>query len=210
MTKGEQCHITKSIDELSKLIIFVALCIHLTLCVTATGTLAKLPGNNPLQREGVRATMFLDPNPPTLLAPVYAYTGNTPPAVGKPVSPISSTNTSSSTGGVNPTKTSISSSNLDIASQGNSSMVHSHPLSPVDASPENSSPHTDLQSHSSTHVPTPASSSASLPQSSSFSASGSTGPKCKSNRKRQPRSFHHARAYHEKGRRLMKPHGWAS
>jgi len=71
MNKGMQCRITKAIDE------------------QTTGTLTKLPGNNPVQKEGVRATMFPDPNTPTLLAPIYAYTGNTPTVVGKPIPPAS-------------------------------------------------------------------------------------------------------------------------
>ncbi|GLB44802.1 putative wsc domain-containing protein [Lyophyllum shimeji] len=69
MNKGQQCHITKTVDE------------------ATTGTLAKLPGNNPVQKEGVRATMFTDPNQPALLSPVYAYTGDAPAMVGKPVPP---------------------------------------------------------------------------------------------------------------------------
>ncbi|RDB26225.1 hypothetical protein Hypma_006280 [Hypsizygus marmoreus] len=71
MTKGKQCRITKNVDE------------------QTTGRLSKLPGNNPVQKEGVKATLFSDPNVPTLLSPVYAYTGDTPTVIGKPVPPAS-------------------------------------------------------------------------------------------------------------------------
>jgi hypothetical protein len=151
--------------------------------------------------------MFSDSNPPTLLTPVYAYTGDTPAAVGKPVPPISSTNASSTTGGVNPSTT--PSSNLDITGPGDPSMIPSHP---VDAS-GNSLPHTDPSnavsiSYSSSYVPTPASSSTPVPQLPSFgSPPASTGPRCKTNHKRSLRNVH---AYHQKGRRLMKSHGWGS
>jgi len=101
MVKGQQCHITKAIDEPSELDTFSLVASRTRLLLfTATGTLAKLPGNNPVQEGGVRATMFSDPNTPTFLSPIYAYTGSSPAAVGKPVNGASSTGVSTGTGGV--------------------------------------------------------------------------------------------------------------
>ncbi|KAG6822004.1 hypothetical protein H0H93_006591, partial [Arthromyces matolae] len=56
----------------------------------ATGTLDKLPGNNPVQPFGQRATMYTDPNTPALLSPIYAYTGNSPSQVGTVIVPPAS------------------------------------------------------------------------------------------------------------------------
>ncbi|KAG6915002.1 hypothetical protein DXG01_013955 [Tephrocybe rancida] len=79
LNKGKNCRITKAIDE------------------QTTGTLSKLPGNNPVQQGGTRATMFVDTSVPVLLSPVYAYTGDSPTQVGKPVvAPASGGPTSSS------------------------------------------------------------------------------------------------------------------
>ncbi|KAL9714496.1 hypothetical protein Ac2012v2_002811 [Leucoagaricus gongylophorus] len=64
MNQGQNCRITKSINE------------------QTTGTLPKLPGNNPVQLAGQRAIVFPDNTNPQLIAPVYAYTGNTPTQVG--------------------------------------------------------------------------------------------------------------------------------
>jgi len=66
-----KCHITKSIDE------------------QTTGTLPKLPGNNPVQPYGKTATMYSDPNTPGLISPVYAYMGDTPSKTGSVVVPPS-------------------------------------------------------------------------------------------------------------------------
>jgi len=66
---GQSCRITKAIDE------------------QTTGTLPKLPGNNPVQPAGKTATLYSDPNIPALLSPIYAYTGNTPPGIGTVVVP---------------------------------------------------------------------------------------------------------------------------
>jgi hypothetical protein len=74
MKKGEQCHITKSVDE------------------RTTGTLPRLAGNNPVQREGKTAVANSDNVVPPLIAPVYAYTGTSPSATGHIVT---STKTSS-------------------------------------------------------------------------------------------------------------------
>ncbi|KAF8813483.1 hypothetical protein BYT27DRAFT_7335099 [Phlegmacium glaucopus] len=69
MNHNQQCHITKSIDE------------------QTTGTLLKLPGNNPVQPEGKTATTFTDNVTPPLIEPVYAYTGDSPTATGQIVTP---------------------------------------------------------------------------------------------------------------------------
>jgi len=56
-------------------------------CVSATGTLIKLPGNNPVQPEGKSATIFTDSVVPPLISPVFAYTGHPPTAMGQIVTP---------------------------------------------------------------------------------------------------------------------------
>ncbi|TFK22759.1 hypothetical protein FA15DRAFT_595516 [Coprinopsis marcescibilis] len=66
---GRHCRITKSIDE------------------ATTGTLSKLPGNNPVVGEGKPAPVLADTATPALIAPVYAYTGDKPTAMGNVVSP---------------------------------------------------------------------------------------------------------------------------
>lgn len=48
----------------------------------ATGTLSKLPGNNPVQPGGKQATTFPDNTNPQLISPVYAYTGDQPTQTG--------------------------------------------------------------------------------------------------------------------------------
>ncbi|KAG6833123.1 hypothetical protein H0H87_011231 [Tephrocybe sp. NHM501043] len=114
LTKGKQCRITKTIDE------------------QTTGTMAKLPGNNPVQKEGVRATMFSDTSIPTLLSPVYAYTGDTPTQVGKPIvapgsgGPSSLLSSSSSTD-IAPSSTKSTSSTV-LAPQPSSSYIASSPM----------------------------------------------------------------------------------
>ncbi|KAF8224150.1 hypothetical protein L208DRAFT_1410716 [Tricholoma matsutake] len=200
MDKGKHCRITKSVDE------------------PTTGTLPKLPGNNPVQREGVRATMFTDANTPALLSPVYAYTDDTPPAIGKPIFPIPSSNASSSTGSANPTtgstlySTSSASSSTPLPQFDSSfNIPPSHTLNLVNAEPHTAS---DSSSHSLSSLPLPASTVVlgaengngaagnSLPSHGSSPASTN----CKSRHGQLLRSNRHARA----SRRLMKPHGWAS
>ncbi|KAK7461822.1 hypothetical protein VKT23_008253 [Stygiomarasmius scandens] len=65
------CRITDSIDE------------------QTLGTLPKLPGNNPVQEEGTRATSFADAVTPPIISPVYVYTGNSPAHTGDVVTPAS-------------------------------------------------------------------------------------------------------------------------
>ncbi|KAJ2918466.1 hypothetical protein MD484_g1941, partial [Candolleomyces efflorescens] len=62
--KDNHCRITPAIDE------------------RTTGTLPKLPGNNPVQPAGKDAQMFRDSVIPALISPVYAYTGNAPTKTG--------------------------------------------------------------------------------------------------------------------------------
>ncbi|KAF9048853.1 hypothetical protein BJ165DRAFT_1064232 [Panaeolus papilionaceus] len=65
LRKGEKCFITPSLDE------------------PTTGTLDKLPGNNPVQPAGKAAVMYPDTVTPARISPVYAYTGNAPTATGQ-------------------------------------------------------------------------------------------------------------------------------
>ncbi|KAJ8461929.1 hypothetical protein ONZ45_g18114 [Pleurotus djamor] len=68
LTKDKKCFITPTVDE------------------PVLGTLPKLPGNNPVQPAGKRATAFPDNTNPPILSPVRAYTNeNSPPAKGQPV-----------------------------------------------------------------------------------------------------------------------------
>lgn len=91
MDHGQTCRITKAIDETSTLeSLRYDQTVQLILrFLVATGTLNKLPGNNPVQKEGP-AKMFTDPNTPALLSPIYAYTGNSPAQVGTVIVPPAS------------------------------------------------------------------------------------------------------------------------
>ncbi|KAF9460365.1 hypothetical protein BDZ94DRAFT_938077 [Collybia nuda] len=106
MNKDQHCRITKAIDE------------------QTTGTLAKLPGNNPVQNEGVRATTFPDPNTPVLLEPIFAYTGDVPsPAqVGRPVSG-SGSSASSSASSATPAPPSNSPASSSVPNAPSSSLI---------------------------------------------------------------------------------------
>ncbi|KAF8709766.1 hypothetical protein AX14_013471, partial [Amanita brunnescens Koide BX004] len=64
MNHGQTCSITPSVDE------------------QVLGTLDKLPGNNPVQAEGSPAVVYPATSTPPLIAPVYAYTGQTPTQTG--------------------------------------------------------------------------------------------------------------------------------
>ena len=50
--------------------------------IKATGTLLRLPGNNPVRPEGGTAIAYSD-NVSPLIALVYAYTGSSPTATGQ-------------------------------------------------------------------------------------------------------------------------------
>ena len=64
--------------------------------ISATGTLLALPGKNPVQPEGKTAVVYTDNVTPPLIAPVYAYTGDSPTAVGQIVSPGQTSSVASS------------------------------------------------------------------------------------------------------------------
>ncbi|KIM39233.1 hypothetical protein M413DRAFT_75023 [Hebeloma cylindrosporum] len=72
MDKGKNCRITKAIDE------------------QTTGTLPKLPGNNPVQPAGPKAAVLPAASTPGLISPIYAYTGDQPTQVGKVLIPVQS------------------------------------------------------------------------------------------------------------------------
>ncbi|KAJ7666321.1 hypothetical protein B0H17DRAFT_1090138 [Mycena rosella] len=73
-TQGGTCRITKGVDE------------------TTTGTIATLPGNNPVVPLGGTAVNLVAPVTPALISPVYAYTGDSPSQTGSPVgSPVTVT-----------------------------------------------------------------------------------------------------------------------
>ncbi|KAF7312010.1 DUF1996 domain-containing protein [Mycena indigotica] len=67
--KGGNCRITKGVDEIT------------------TGTLASLPGNNPVVGAGQTAQNLAAPVTPALISPVFAYTGDSPSQTGSPVGP---------------------------------------------------------------------------------------------------------------------------
>jgi len=62
MNSTSKCYITDTVDE------------------ATTGTLAVLPGNNPVQAGCYEE--YIDQSTPALLAPVFVYNGTTPPARG--------------------------------------------------------------------------------------------------------------------------------
>ncbi|EAU85261.1 WSC domain-containing protein [Coprinopsis cinerea okayama7 len=69
LTKGQQCRITKQVDE------------------TTTGMLPKLPGNNPVQEGPGDANMLMSNVIPGRISPVYVYTGAQPTTRGNVVIP---------------------------------------------------------------------------------------------------------------------------
>ncbi|THU78775.1 hypothetical protein K435DRAFT_876276 [Dendrothele bispora CBS 962.96] len=71
LNKDGTCRITDSVDE------------------QTLGTLPKLPGNNPVQEEGTRATSFTDPVTPAIISPVFVYTGDSPTQTGSVSTPAS-------------------------------------------------------------------------------------------------------------------------
>ncbi|KAF8151010.1 hypothetical protein B0H34DRAFT_628672, partial [Crassisporium funariophilum] len=124
-TKDKKCFITPSVNE------------------PTTGTLAKLPGNNPIQPAPGPAVMNKSDTTPGIIAPVYVYT-NTPTATGKVV-------TAPSTGApqVAPTvsPTIISSSAIVSVTYGASSSS-----SPIGAPTSTVTPATSVSSSSSATV----------------------------------------------------------
>ncbi|KAJ7284380.1 hypothetical protein C8J57DRAFT_1288258 [Mycena rebaudengoi] len=73
-TKGGSCRITRGIDEIT------------------TGTIPKLPGNNPVVPENNIAQSLPATVIPPFISPIYAYTGENPPKGGEVVgSPVTVT-----------------------------------------------------------------------------------------------------------------------
>ncbi|KAF9532660.1 hypothetical protein CPB83DRAFT_847146 [Crepidotus variabilis] len=137
------CRITKSIDE------------------QTTGTLAKLPGNNPVQPAGQAAIMMADPNAPGLISPVYAYTGDQPTKTGVVVTP-GQTQPANNT----PSSSAPSPSSSIATPPGSSAPA---PSSSIAAPPSTSSP-SSAATPSSSLAATSSSSSATTPSSSSVTA----------------------------------------
>ncbi|KAH6909271.1 WSC domain-containing protein [Coprinopsis sp. MPI-PUGE-AT-0042] len=109
LTRGKKCRLTKSIDE------------------TTTGTLPKLPGNNPVVGEGKPAPVLRDDVTPALISPVYVYTGDRPTATGTIVSGAPATNVMANAPIANPT-------------QANQAQPSSSPAAASSASPPSSRP----------------------------------------------------------------------
>ncbi|KAF5342399.1 hypothetical protein D9611_001382 [Ephemerocybe angulata] len=147
LLKDHQCHITPGLDE------------------RTTGMLPKLPGNNPVQPAGQRATMYSDPVSPARILPVFAYTGDSPTATG---TVVGGPTTASSTGGSSSTATTTSSSAATTTSS-----------STATATSSSATTTTSTTSSSSGSVSTTSSSSLSTPAvvgtSSTTSTSTSTG-----------------------------------
>lgn len=92
------CRLTKSVDE------------------TTTGTLLKLPGNNPVQGAGHKATQFTDSTHPGFISPVYVYTGDQPSQVGTVIS---------GGGGSSPSTTSVKGGHFQTLGGGQATAVSS-------------------------------------------------------------------------------------
>ena len=162
MNQGQQCHITKSIDEQSKSFFsfkYIRFLSLTNILISATGTLLRLAGNNPVQPEGKTAIAYSDNSVPPLIAPVYAYTGTSPTATGQIVTgqanvvAASSVPTTSST--PTPPKPSSSSSKVHNVAAVISTTSPATGPTPTIQTP---SPPTTISvptlSHSSTHLPT--------------------------------------------------------
>ncbi|KAF9558829.1 hypothetical protein CPC08DRAFT_538623 [Agrocybe pediades] len=80
LEKEKKCFITKSVDE------------------QTTGMLLELPGNNPVQPEGVKAAMLKPTSTPGILSPVYVYRDE-----GKPSAPGKLITSPSDAGATKPT-----------------------------------------------------------------------------------------------------------
>lgn len=134
MNQGQNCRITKSIDEqstsISKIwVIFFRKC-SWCYALIATGTLPKLPGNNPVQPAGQRAIVFPDSTNPRLIAPVYAYTGDTPTQVGSVIPGSGNSPTTAAA----PTSSSVS---LPTST---SSVSKPSPFTSIPSAPESTAP----------------------------------------------------------------------
>ncbi|KAL0578076.1 hypothetical protein V5O48_003894 [Marasmius crinis-equi] len=151
LAKDQHCRITKSIDE------------------PTTGTLPKLPGNNPVQKEGKTATKFTDSSHPQLLSPVYVYRGDNPDKVGKPVSG------SGGNSGNDQTAPPSSDGSNDGTQQGDSGSSTSPTSSTSTSSPTSGSNGTSGESQGSTDGSQQGGSEASAPPTSPTSTSSPSG-----------------------------------
>ncbi|KAK0204476.1 WSC domain-containing protein [Desarmillaria ectypa] len=161
--EGKQCHITDIVDE------------------KTSGLLSKLPGNNPVQQAGIRATVYTDDNVPGFLEPVYVYTGSSPTATATATqggSTAAGSTVSSVASSASSTFTSAGNINAVIPTAASSSSTESSPSSTevtsasaeVSSSTKLASPSTELSSSN-----VPASTSVASPVASLSSSSTSAG-----------------------------------
>ncbi|KAF7312009.1 DUF1996 domain-containing protein [Mycena indigotica] len=118
--QGGHCRITKGVDEIT------------------TGTLASLPGNNPVVGAGQTVENLPAPVTPALISPVFAYTGESPgpSQTGSPVGPA--TTHAPTSGG--------SSAGSSSSSSGSSGAVSAPPANGGSSSKSNSSSGTSVSS----------------------------------------------------------------
>jgi hypothetical protein len=157
MDHGKNCRITKAIDEIT------------------TGTIPKLPGNNPVQPEGQRAVLYTDSSTPNLIYPVFAYTGNTPTQTGAiipgtsvpkpttaPPSEVVSTKSATSAPSSSAASAQSSSSHIQGSSAPSSNVSKPSPISGASSSvlssvppspPSSSAVHTSANSPTATQYP---------------------------------------------------------
>ncbi|KAJ7650806.1 WSC domain-containing protein [Roridomyces roridus] len=105
-THGGQCRITQGVDEI------------------VTGTLDKLPGNNPVVPLNGVAQNLAASVTPAFIQPVYAYTGSSPTQTGSPVgAPVTATGAAptSSTAAPPAKSSAVASSSSQAAAAGSSS-----------------------------------------------------------------------------------------
>nr|GAT52519.1 predicted protein [Mycena chlorophos] len=103
---GGSCLITKEVDE------------------TVTGTLLKLPGNNPVLQAGQTAPAVQDVVTPPFIEPVFAYTGTSPSQTGNVVGSASTSvvaSGSTATGGASTSSSGSSSSGSSSSGSSGSS-----------------------------------------------------------------------------------------
>ena len=106
MNHGKTCRITKAIDETSECKSLLSLLILIeSRSSLATGTIPKLPGNNPVVSSGVAIPQADTGALPALIEPIFAYEGEKPTTTGKaqfassttaPGKPVATTSTTPS------------------------------------------------------------------------------------------------------------------
>lgn len=149
LNKDGNCRITDSVDE------------------QTLGTLNKLPGNNPVQEEGIRATAFTDSITPAIISPVYVYTGDSPAQTGSIVSAAVTAAGGAATPTAAPTASSGSSGSEPIDAGASSAAT---PIAPASASASAS----ESQSEPESATGAPASGSSSGPDGVNNANSGSS------------------------------------